>query len=363
MDVRQPTPDPNQPSLFAKVGDQDHILGNSNAKVTLLIYSDFQCATCANLALKLKAIIEKYPSDLRVVFRNFPLISLHDKAALSAQAAEAANLQGKFWVMHDFLFSNQSQWTGMKPADFQKWVILQSSTLGLDAARFQTDIGSPRVTTLVQKAWDDGQKINLPGAPMILINGEIIKWQVNLLGQLETLIKLAMLPQKQFSNCPAMIINPAKQYSATIKTSKGDITIKLFADQAPNTVNNFIFLAKKGWYDNNPFIQHYPGFNVITGDPSGTGLGGPGYFIPDEKNNLLFDRSGMVAMKSSGPDSNGSLFFVTTSPASKLNSQQTIFGEVIAGMDIVNKLASQNTQSPNTETPMDIIYTVLIEEK
>ena len=363
VDVRQPTPNPDAPSLFAKISEADHILGSSSASVTILVYSDFQCASCANLAPLLKSFVQKYPKDVRIVFRNFPLISIHDKAAISAQAAEVASMQGKFWQMHDFLFSKQGEWSTLKPTDFQKWIIQQSATLGLDSTRFESDLTNPQVIANVQKAWDDGQKIQLPGAPIILINGEIIKWQVKLLDQLEILVKLAMLPKKQFNNCPSVIIDPAKKYTAILKTNKGDITIKLMVDQAPNTVNNFIFLAKNGWFDNNPFVQNFPGFEVLTGDPSGTGLGGPGYFIRDEPNNLLFDRSGMVAMKNSGPDTNGSLFFISLSPNSNLNSQYTIFGEVTGGMEVAKQLASKNSGQPTTPTPPDILKTVVIEEK
>ena len=363
VDARQPTPDPNQPSLFPKAFEQDHIYGASNASVTVLVYSDFQCTTCANLALQLKAIIDKNPKDVRMVFRNFPLISIHDKAAFAAQAAEAAGLQGKFWVMHDFLFSNQDQWNRQKPQDFEKWIIQQSSTLGLDPVRFETDFQNPNTVSAVQKAWTDGQNINLPGAPIILINGEIIKWQVNLLDQLEALIKLAMLPKKQFSNCPTVVINPGKQYSAVLKTSRGNITIKLFTDKSPNTVNNFVFLAKKGWFDHNAFIQSIPGFEVSTGDPSGTGYGGPGYFNADEKNNLQFDRSGMVAMKNAGVDTNGSIFFITSAPDSKINSKYTIFGEVTSGLDIVSQLASIGSHSQKTAAPIEWLNTVEIDEK
>ena len=91
-DARLPTPDPNEASLFAPIGKNDHILGTTDASVTVLVYSDFQCAACAKLALLLKSLVEKYPQDLRIVFRNFPLESIHDKAAISAQVAEASAL-------------------------------------------------------------------------------------------------------------------------------------------------------------------------------------------------------------------------------------------------------------------------------
>jgi cyclophilin family peptidyl-prolyl cis-trans isomerase/protein-disulfide isomerase len=363
VDTRPPTPDPNEKSLFPRVNTQDHILGAAKAYVTVLVYSDFQCAACAKLAPLLKSFVEKYPQDVRVVFRNFPLETLHDKAALSAQAAEAASIQGKFWEMHDLLFAKQTEWQAQKPADFQKWIIQQSAALALDPALFESDLTSPAITSLVQKTWDDGQKIKLPGAPVILINGEIVKWQVNLLSQLESFVKLAMLPKRQFGNCPPVVISPIKHYTATLKTNRGDIIIKLFVDKAPNTVNNFVFLAQQGWFDNSPFHRVVPGFIAQTGDPTGTGLGGPGYFIPSEKNNILYDRAGMVGMANSGPDTNGSQFFITLAPSSQLNKDYPAFGEVVTGMDVLNRLTPHDPSDYTSTTPADMLISVTIEEK
>ena len=362
-DIRAPTPDPNEKSLFQPVSAQDHITGAADASVTILVYSDFQCTSCASLAPLLKSFVEKYPNDVRVVFRNFPLISIDDKAALSAQAAEAANFQGKFWEMHDLLFSRQAEWAKMTPSDFQNWVIQQSSVLGLDKSRFETDLTSPINVSNIQKAWEDGQKINLPGTPVILINGEIIKWQANLFDQLEILVKLAMLPKKQFGQCPPVIIDPNKQYIAVLKTSKGEVRIKLFVDKAPNTVNNFVFLAKQGWFNDNPFIRVGSGQDVQTGDPSGTGLGGPGYLFPNEKNNLLYDRSGIVGMANTGPDTNGSQFFITLEPAPSLNHNYTIFGEVISGVDVLGLINPQNPMDTKIQNSIDTLISVNIEEK
>ncbi len=360
VDVRQPTPASNQISLFPPVQTQDHILGKSTAYVTILVYSDFQCASCAQIASLLKAYVNKYPEEVRVVFRNFPLISIHDKAALSAQSAEAAGLQGKFWEMHDFLFSNQTIWQNKQPDEFQKWVIANASALSLEPNRFESDVNSPEIKSIVQKSWEDGLKIKLPGAPVILINGEIIKWQPNLLNQIEGILDLARLQQKQFSTCPPIVIKPLKKYSAILNTSKGIVKINLLSDKAPNTVNNFIFLAQKGWFDNIPFNLVIKGLMVQTGDPSGTGLGGPGYFIPTEQNSFIFDRAGMVAMANSGPDTNGSQFFITLSPASALNNKYSIFGEVTTGIEILNNFKSHD---PNTQSEAETLLSVKIEEK
>src|SRR5690349_20857309 len=135
---QQPTPNPNEPSLFAPVSLQDHIQGPANAYLTILEYSDFQCTACAAFAATLASIRQKHPQDIRIVYRSFPLITLNDKAALAMQAAEAAHLQGKLWEMHDLLFEKQADWIKLDAASFRAWLGTQAASLGLDAARFDS---------------------------------------------------------------------------------------------------------------------------------------------------------------------------------------------------------------------------------
>lgn len=138
---------------------------------------------------------------------------------------------------------------------------------------------------------------------------------------------------------PEMVIDPSKVYLATLRTVKGDITIELFTDRAPITVNNFIFLAEQGFYDNTTFHRVLADFMAQGGDPTGTGSGGPGYTFEDEiVHGLLFDQAGLLAMANGGPDTNGSQFFITYGPTPWLNGLHTIFGMVIEGMDVVKAL-------------------------
>lgn len=363
IDVRSPTPDPGEKSLFPPPDEKDHILGSNSANVTILIYSDFQCTSCAQIAPLLESFVVKYPDEVRLIFRNFPLIPIHDKSALAAQAAEAASLQGNFWQFHDLLFSRQKEWTGLTAIAFREWILEQTTTLQIDRERFEADLNSPPVKTKIQQAWDDGQKIKLPGAPVILIDGEIVKWQTNLLSQLETFIKLAILSKKQFNNCPPLVIDTSKHYFARLQTSKGEILIKLYEDESPNTVNNFVFLAEKGWFNNNIFHRVVSGSVVQTGDPSGTGFGGPGYFIPNERNNLLYDRAGMVGMVNNGPDTNGSQFLITLTPAANFNQDYTIFGEVVSGLDILEKFLPQDPSDNNSTSEPEKLISVSIDVK
>ena len=143
----------------------------------------------------------------------------------------------------------------------------------------------------------------------------------------------------QWSSPPTMEIDPSKSYEAVFVTEIGDIRVRLFADQAPVTVNNFVFLANQGYYDNTTFHRVLPGFMAQGGDPTGTGAGGPGYTFEDEFDpDLQFDRGGMLAMANRGPNTNGAQFFITLAPTPHLNGLHTIFGEVVEGADVLSSL-------------------------
>jgi cyclophilin family peptidyl-prolyl cis-trans isomerase len=142
---------------------------------------------------------------------------------------------------------------------------------------------------------------------------------------------------------PAMTIDREKIYVATLKTEKGDVRIELFADRAPKAVNNFVFLAREGFYDNTTFHRVIQGFIAQGGDPTATGTGGPGYQFEDEFHpSLRFDQAGYLAMANRGPGTNGSQFFITYAPAPHLNDHHTIFGKVVDGMEVLKALTPRD---------------------
>lgn len=160
---------------------------------------------------------------------------------------------------------------------------------------------------------------------------------------------------------PPMTIDPSKYYYATIKTDRGDVKVQLFADRAPATVNNFVFLANEGFYNDTTFHRVIDGFMAQAGDPAGTGTGGPGYQFQDEfYAGGVFDRPYLLAMANAGPGTNGSQFFITYAPTEWLNGMHTIFGEVVEGQDVVDSITRRDPSDPNA--PADKIYTVTIEE-
>jgi cyclophilin family peptidyl-prolyl cis-trans isomerase len=315
-------------------------------------------------------LLEQYPEDVRHVFRHYPLIGtpenpFHDKAALSAQAAESAGNQGKFWEMHDLLFERQPEWSPLTVDEFEDWLLDAAGELGLDTAQFSKDLTSPEMEAMSQKAWNDAVEIGIPGTPFLLVNNRI--WPSNVPANLDTvssLIEMTKLEERQFTECPSMVIDPSKQYLATLHTNKGDIVIELLADDAPMAVNSFVFLAQNSWFDGVMFHRVLPNFVAQSGDPTGTGFGGPGYAFDNEVSpDLKFDRAGMVGMANAGPGSNGSQFFITYAPVPDLDGGYTIFGQVVSGMEVAESLTPRNPAEGGDLPDGDIIESVSIEER
>ena len=144
---------------------------------------------------------------------------------------------------------------------------------------------------------------------------------------------------KQWSTPPTMSIDPKKVYTAILHTDKGDIEIRLHADKTPKTVNNFVFLAREGFYNGTVFHRVIANFMVQGGDPTGTGRGGPGYDFGDEFHySLKHDKPGVLSMANAGPNTNGSQFFITHSSQAHLDGRHTVFGKVLAGLDVVDAI-------------------------
>jgi cyclophilin family peptidyl-prolyl cis-trans isomerase len=160
-----------------------------------------------------------------------------------------------------------------------------------------------------------------------------------------------------------MTIDASKQYFATVKLAKGgEFVIQLYPDKAPITVNSFVFLAREGYFNGVTFHRVLEGFMAQGGDPTGTGMSGPGYKFVNEDSDLTFDKAGVVAMANAGRDTNGSQFFITFGPTPNLNGGYTIFGQVIEGMDVVNGITRRDP-AQNPTTPGDAILSVTITEE
>ncbi|MBN1148703.1 MAG: peptidylprolyl isomerase [Anaerolineales bacterium] len=314
------------------------------------------------MAPVLARLADEFPQDLRFVYRHFPL-SIHDKALLATQAAEAAGLQGEFWAMHHLLYESRSEWVDLSENQFQEWLVEQADGLGLDSEQFSEDLTSEAMLSLAQEAWERNSSIGMPGTPFLVINGYPYNGDLSY-ENLATAVSAILLEKKQFVECPPMAIDPNKQYIVTLHTEKGDIRLELYADKAPLAVNSFIFLAENGWFDGVTFHRVIPGYVAQAGDPSGTGMGGPGYFFDNEiAPELSFDGPGVLGMANAGPGSNGSQFFITYAAAPKLDGKYTIFGRVISGMDVAESLTPRDPSQSMDLPPGDKILNVTIEVK
>ncbi len=363
--VINPPAGTDQPGLAALIGPDDHALGPEQAPVTLLLYADYPCPGCALLLSNLEQVRQAHPQEVRLVYRHFPLSGASsDKSSLAIRAAEAADLQGRFWEMTFLLFERQPEWMTLTPAAFEAWLPVQAAGLGLDVAQFQADFEGETVQARLEAILAFAAGVQQPQRPMLFLNSPTPYAGLVDPASLDALVELNLLQPHRFSACPPMLIDPQRPYTAVLETERGQVTLLLHTDRAPFAVSNFIFLARSGWYDGIPFYRVLPGALVMSGDPSGTGMGNPGYFLYDEiTTDMRFDRAGLVAMANNGPNTSGSQFFITLAPAPAMNGLYTIFGEVVSGLDVLARLTPRDPQPAGPWLPPgDLLLHVTIEE-
>lgn len=166
---------------------------------------------------------------------------------------------------------------------------------------------------------------------------------------------------KKYDAPPEMQIEPSNEYTAAIETDKGTIEAELYAQRAPHTVNNFVFLAREGFYDGVIFHRVIDDFMAQTGDPTGTGRGGPGYSFEDEFHpELRHDGPGVLSMANAGPNTNGSQFFITHQATPWLDDKHAVFGHVTRGMDVLRSIPARDPSNPSAGAV--IIHSITINE-
>lgn len=171
-----------------------------------------------------------------------------------------------------------------------------------------------------------------------------------------------MTDKKQWDSSPEMSLDLKKNYIAVFNTDKGEFKIELFADKTPNTVNNFVFLAREGFYDGTIFHRVIGNFMVQGGDPIGTGTGGPGYQFKDEFHpDLKHSKRGILSMANAGPNTNGSQFFITHLATPHLDFKHSVFGQLVEGEDVFMSIPERDPS--NTNNPSISIKSITIIEK
>ncbi len=314
----------------------------------------------------LEQLLETYPDRVQIVYRHFPLTSIHANAQKAAEASEIAGSQGDFWTFHDALFEDQGEWAQLEEATFREFLIDMADDLGYDVASFTADLDAGKYSDYVLGSQEEANNLGFTGTPSAIMNGEALggdNFYPILYWIWDAVVQLEFLENRQYDSPPEMAIDVDGRYQATVTMESGDqFIIELLPQSAPITVNSFIFLAQEGWFDGVTFHRVLPEFVAQTGDPSGTGFGGPGYTIPNEVDpSLSHSEVGMVAMANSGPDTNGSQWYITLGDTSNLDGSYSIFGRVIEGMEVVQGITFRDPNQ-NPESPAgDMITSIMIE--
>ena len=346
----------------------EHVMGAEDPLVTMILYGDLQCPGCDQLYEALKEMVDRRPDEVRFVFRHFPLTAQYPASHLAAEASEAAFTQGgneAFWAMLDLLYERQSEWGALSEVSLREVLTGYAEELGLDTEMFAAELEDGSYVARIDFAQAAALEIGIQSAPTLFVNDLELDSPPPDPDALEAVLDVAIL-QMTYREPPPMVIDPEKNYVAWIVTEKGTIAVDLFADLAPETVNNFAYLACTGYYDDITWHRVLPGFVAQTGDPTGSGFGGPAYTIPDEYqgSGLRFDRAGLLSMAhTSQPDSARGQFFITLGPAEHLDGAFTIFGEVVDGMDVVESLSPRDqSQSFEVLPPGDRLETIIVRE-
>ncbi len=314
----------------------------------------------------LERLVDANPDTVQLVYRHFPLNQIHPNAQKAAEASEAAGAQGAFWPYHDLLFERIRDWSGLDQAAARDYFISLAAELNLDTSRFTQELDDGVYAAYVSASEREAMNLGLPGTPSAVINGrlapslprDLAVWQ----DFVDSTVALEALADRQYAAPPPMTLEDGVTYQAVVTMENGgEFVIEFFPDSAPLTVNNFTFLANEGWFDGITFHRVLPGFVAQTGDPTGTGTGGPGYFIPNEVDpQLSHNRAGMVAMANAGPDTNGSQWYVTLGDVSQLDGGYTIFGQVVSGLEVVQAITPRDPATNPNAPPGDTIISVVI---
>jgi len=352
-----------QLAIFPEVSGDDWTKGPEDAILTVMEYTDFFCPYCGMAYAELETLIEKYPDDVRLVYRPLPLDSLHPTAPLAAYAAESAGMQGKFWEMYDAIFLNREVLSSLTAEEFTEWLKTTAADIGMDVDQFAADIASEDVINKITTAQQTMFEAGVSSTPTVLVNGRPVgNWQS---AYLSNFIEVMKAEKDMVRECPPFVIDQDKEYTATITTEKGDLVLELYPEAAPLAVNSFVYLAREGFYNDVTFHRVYHNFMAQTGDPTGTGWSGAGYQYREEiVPELTYDEAYMVGVaRGQAEGSSGSQFFITYVPYPSLNGGYTIFGKLIDGIDVFEQITERDADNNPDAPEGDKIISIEIIEK
>ncbi len=317
----------------------------------------------------LDRLVDDFPDQVQIIYRHFPLNQIHSHAQITAEAAEAAGAQGVYWEFHTAIYGRQKAWANLDESGIRQFLGDLAEEFNINAEQLLSDLDTGKYSDYVASLEQEAISLGLPGTPAVVMDGQIISGQslpfdYSIWQQfVQSSIDVQALQGEQFDAPPEMTLKEGGTYFAYITMESGDqIVIELNADAAPQTVNSFVFLSERQWYDDVTFHRVLPGFMAQTGDPTGTGRGGPGYMLPNEIDpSLSHNEAGVVAMANSGPDTNGSQFFITLADASHLDGSYTIFGRVVEGIEVVEAITPRNPASDPDAPLGDKIESITID--
>ncbi|NMC46904.1 MAG: thioredoxin domain-containing protein [Chloroflexi bacterium] len=344
------------------VTDADLAYGPADAKYTIITYSNFTCSHCANLEPVLETLQQLYPQDVRIVFRY---VTTGGVSNIAAQAAEAANNQGKFGEMKDTLFANQATWYYYSEDEFRTWLGDQATAFGMDVDQFNTDMNDENLLNKITFNRSQVDDLGITGTPTLYVNNrQYSPYQDRSIYTLATMINVMNISDKELGVCPAVDTNFTTDLQAIISTDKGDIVVDLYEDTAPYTVAYFKYLADQGWYDNNEFFVSTDEY-ALSGDPSNTLYGGPGFVFYNEfTSGQTLDEGGLlVSFNRLGTGYNSGVFMLTKTAVTDFSGDLTVFGKIIDGMDVLNALETRDYSLDPADPFYDSVNSVTIVEK
>lgn len=347
------------PELPIREADEtDYAKGAPLDEAELIIYeySDFQCPGCAGMYPMLNAFLDQNP-EAALVYRHFPL-NIHEHAQITAEAAEAAGAQDKFWEMHDLLFDRAQQWSGLSEEEMLQQLSTYAEELELDVEAFDTALEEGTYAEKVQAQYDESLELGLPGTPSFIFGNVLFPSDIGLSLQGLTAFYEILKSQDEifYSAPPEMTVAEDDMYDAVLKTTQGDIHVRLLPESAPTFVNNFVFLAEEEWYNGSEFFFVRDNFVALTGDPTNSTVGYPGYYCEGETQST-FDRTGLLGMLS-----NGQFFLTLGSDAAQLSGQFALIGQVTDGLDILDDLTRRVVGDPSAPSA-DVLESVEIIEQ
>ena len=292
--------------LLGAVSELDWSIGPEDAVLTIIEYADFQCPYCADASLSLIEYQREHSVDVRLVYRHFPL-SFHEKAVPAALAANAAGYQGMFFEAEKFLFENQAEWSVLESNDaFTDWLIRQFSQFSdLDFDLWYLAFSDSDNEAAVRNMYSHVIKAGIvSGTPSVFLNYIDSNYMFDA-ASLDSFIEKIRMNEYRSSECPDVVIEEGRSYTAVLETDAGDIHIELFADTAPNAVNSFKYQAESGLFDGAEIRSGYDGFEISFGD-----VAAPGYSFDAEFDaSRLFDGPGYIGFSFSEGQTFGRIFF------------------------------------------------------